>query len=174
MGFVIALVAIAINVAFAMYAGGIAEQKGYKKENWIAVCIIFGIFGYTLIAALPDLELRATLENIEKKLAKDKNDDYLPRSSSSSSSSNRNSSSSSNRNSSSSSNSNSSSSSNRNSSSNSNSSSSSNSNRNSSNSNCTIKSLSEMTPLADYWTCKYCGLENPKEARYCQHCGGYR
>ena len=150
MGFVIALVAIAINVAFAMYAGGIAEQKGYKKENWIAVCIIFGIFGYTLIAALPDLELRATLENIEKKLAKDKNDDYLPRSSSSSSSSNRNSSS------------------------NSNSSSSSNSNRNSSNSNCTIKSLSEMTPLADYWTCKYCGLENPKEARYCQHCGGYR
>ena len=162
MGFVIALVAIAINVAFAMYAGGIAEQKGYKKENWIAVCIIFGIFGYTLIAALPDLELRATLENIEKKLAKDKNDDYLPRSSSSSSSS--------------SSNRNSSSNSNRNSSSNSNSSSSSNSNRNSnsSNSNCTIKSLSEMTPLADYWTCKYCGLENPKEARYCQHCGGYR
>ncbi len=23
-------------------------------------------------------------------------------------------------------------------------------------------------------TCKYCGLENPKEARYCQHCGEYR
>ena len=142
MGFVIALVAIAINVAFAMYAGGIAEQKGYKKENWIAVCIIFGIFGYTLIAALPDLELRAALENIEKKLAKDKNDNYLPRSSSSNSNSSSNSSS--------------------------------NRNGNSSNSNCTIKSLSEMTPLADYWTCKYCGLENPKEARYCQHCGGYR
>ncbi len=128
MGFVIALVAIAINVAFAMYAGGIAEQKGYSKGNWIAVCIIFGIIGYILIAALPDLELRAALENIEKKLAKDKNDNYLPRSSSS----------------------------------------------NSSNSNCTIKSLSEMTPLADYWTCKHCGLENPKEARYCQHCGEYR
>ena len=124
--FLIALVAIAINVAFAMYAGGIAEQKGYSKGNWIAVCIIFGIIGYILIAALPDLELRAALENIEKKLAKDKNDNYLPRSSSSS------------------------------------------------NSNCTIKSLSEMTPLADYWTCKYCGLENPKEARYCQHCGEYR
>ena len=70
--FLIALVAIAINVAFAMYAGGIAEQKGYSKGNWIAVCIIFGIIGYILIAALPDLELRATLENIEKKLAKDK------------------------------------------------------------------------------------------------------
>lgn len=132
MGFVIALVAIAINVAFAMYAGGIAEQKGYSKGNWIAVCIIFGIIGYILIAALPDLELRAALENIEKKLAKDKNDNYLPRNSSSS------------------------------------------------NSNSTMKSLSEMTPLAplsdsmDYWTCKYCGLDNPKEARYCQHCGGYR
>ena len=124
--FLIVLVAIAIDIAFAMYAGGIAEQKGYSKGNWIAVCIIFGIFGYILIAALPDLELRAALENIEKKLAKDKNDNYLPRSSSSS------------------------------------------------NSNCTIKSLSEITPLADYWTCKYCGLENPKEARYCQHCGEYR
>lgn len=90
MGFVVALVAIAINVAFAMYAGGIAEQKGYSKGNWIAVCIIFGIIGYILIAALPDLELRATLENIEKKLAKDKNDNYLPRSSSSSSSSSSN------------------------------------------------------------------------------------
>lgn len=124
--FLIVLVAIAIDIAFAMYAGGIAEQKGYSKGNWIAVCIIFGIFGYILIAALPDLELRATLENIEKKLAKDKNDNYLPRSSSSN------------------------------------------------NSNSTIKSLSKMTPLADYWTCKYCGLDNPKEARYCQHCGGYR
>jgi len=130
--FLIVLVAIAINVAFAMYAGGIAEQKGYSKGNWIAVCIIFGIIGYILIAALPDLELRATLENIEKKLAKDKNDDYLPRNSSNS------------------------------------------------NSNSTMKSLSEMKPLAplldsmDYWTCKHCGLENPKEARYCQHCGEYR
>ena len=138
--FLIVLVAIAINVAFAMYAGGIAEQKGYSKGNWIAVCIIFGIIGYILIAALPDLELRATLENIEKKLVKDKNDNYLPRSSSSDS----------------------------------------NRNSNSSNSNSTIKSLSKMTPLAplsdsmDYWTCKYCGLDNPKEARYCQHCGGYR
>lgn len=126
--FLIVLVAIAINVAFAMYAGGIAEQKGYSKGNWIAVCIIFGIVGYTLIAALPDLELRATLENIEKKLAKNKNDNYLPRNSSNSNS----------------------------------------------NSNSTMKSLSEMTPLADYWTCKYCGLDNPKEARYCQDCGGYR
>ena len=126
--FLIVLVAIAINVAFAMYAGGIAEQKGYSKGNWIAVCIIFGIVGYTLIAALPDLELRATLENIEKKLAKDKNDNYLPRNSSNSNS----------------------------------------------NSNSTMKSLSEMTPLADCWTCKYCGLDNPKEARYCQDCGGYR
>lgn len=130
--FLIALVAIAIDIAFAMYAGGIAEQKGYSKGNWIAVCIIFGIFGYTLIAALPDLELRAALENIEKKLAKDKNDNYLPRSS------------------------------------------------NSSSSNCTVKSLSEMKPLAplsdsmDYWTCKYCGLENTKETRRCKRCGEYR
>lgn len=126
--FLIVLVAIAINVAFAMYAGGIAEQKGYSKGNWIAVCIIFGIVGYILIAALPDLELRATLENIEKKLAKDKNDNCLPRS----------------------------------------------------NSNSTMRVLSEMRPLVplsdseDYWTCKYCGLENTKETRRCKRCGEYR
>lgn len=136
--FLVAVVVIIIDVAFALYAGNIAEQKGYSRGNWIAICLIFGVIGYILIAALPDLELRATLKNIEKKLVKDKNDNYLPRSSSS------------------------------------------DSNRNSSNSNCTVKSLSEMKPLAplsdsvDYWTCKYCGLDNPKEARYCQHCGGYR
>ena len=138
--FLVAVVVIIIDVAFALYAGNIAEQKGYSRGNWIAICLIFGVIGYILIAALPDLVLRATLENIEKKLAKDKNDNYLPRSSSSDS----------------------------------------NRNSNSSNSNSTIKSLSKMTPLAplsdsmDYWTCKYCGLENPKEARYCQHCGEYR
>lgn len=70
MGFVIALVAIAINVAFAMYAGGIAEQKGYSKGNWIAVCIIFGIIGYILIAALPDLELRAIIGKYREKTCK--------------------------------------------------------------------------------------------------------
>lgn len=141
--FLVAVVVIIIDVAFALYAGNIAEQKGYSRGNWIAICLIFGVIGYILIAALPDLELRATLENIEKKLAKDKNDNYLPRSSS-----NRNSDS--------------------------------NRNSNSSNSNCTVKSLSEMKPLAplsdsmDYWTCKYCGLENTKEARRCKRCGEYR
>ena len=126
--FLIALVAIAIDIAFAMYAGGIAEQKGYSKGNWIAVCIIFGIFGYILIAALPDLELRATLKNIEGKIAKDENDNCLPRS----------------------------------------------------NSNSTMRVLSEMRPLVplsdseDYWTCKYCGLENTKETRRCKRCGEYR
>ena len=88
------------------------------------------VFGFFIAEKYVKIEENAW--QIEKKLAKDKNDNYLPRSSSS------------------------------------------NRNSNSSNSNCTIKSLSEMTPLADYWTCKYCGLENPKEARYCQHCGGYR
>lgn len=81
--FLVAVVVIIIDVAFALYAGNIAEQKGYSRGNWIAICLIFGVIGYILIAALPDLELRATLKNIEKKLAKDKNDNYLPRSSSS-------------------------------------------------------------------------------------------
>lgn len=126
--FLVAVVVIIIDVAFALYAGNIAEQKGYSRGNWIAICLIFGVIGYILIAALPDLELRATLKNIEGKLAKDENDNCLPRSNSSS----------------------------------------------------TMRVLSEMRPLAplsdsmDYWTCKYCGLDNPKEARYCQHCGGYR
>lgn len=85
MGFWVSLVvvvAILIDVVFALYAGDIAEQKGYSKGNWIAICLIFGVIGYILIAALPDLELRATLKNIEGKLAKDESDNCLPRSNS--------------------------------------------------------------------------------------------
>lgn len=126
--FLVAVVVIIIDVAFALYAGNIAEQKGYSRGNWIAICLVFGVIGYILIAALPDLELRATLKNIEGKLAKDENDNCLPRS----------------------------------------------------NSNSTMRVLSEMRPLVplsdseDYWTCKYCGLENTKEARRCKRCGEYR
>lgn len=60
--FLVAVVVIIIDVAFALYAGNIAEQKGYSRGNWIAICLIFGVIGYILIAALPDLELRATLK----------------------------------------------------------------------------------------------------------------
>lgn len=72
--FILALVALLIAIAFALYAGGIAEDKGYSKGAWIAICLIFGVIGYILVAALPDLAMRATLKNIEEKLAKYGND----------------------------------------------------------------------------------------------------
>lgn len=63
------LIVLAINFAFAVYAGGVAEEKGYIKGNWIAACFFFGIVGYILLAALPDREARAMLKRIEIKLS---------------------------------------------------------------------------------------------------------
>lgn len=60
--FAAALIVLVIDIAFAVYAGGIAEKKGYSKGNWIAVCLFFGVIGYILVAALPDLELRTLME----------------------------------------------------------------------------------------------------------------
>ena len=135
--FLIALVAIAIDIAFALYAGEIAEDKGYSKGNWIAVCLFFGIIGYILIAALPDLVLRAQLERLST-LPVSEGADRAGRLSEASAE------------------------------------------QPSVPNAWNAPPMDKMTPLAplshsmDDWTCKYCGLENPKEARYCQHCGGYR
>ena len=63
------LIVLAINFAFAVYAGGVAEEKGYIKGNWIAACFFFGIVGYILLAALPDRDARAMLKRIEIKLS---------------------------------------------------------------------------------------------------------
>lgn len=60
--FAAALIVLVIDIAFAVYAGGIAEEKGYSKGNWIAVCLFFGVIGYILVAALPDLKMRTLLE----------------------------------------------------------------------------------------------------------------
>ena len=56
------LVALVIDIAFAAYAGGIAEEKGYSKGNWTAICLFFGAIGYIMVAALPDFKLHALLE----------------------------------------------------------------------------------------------------------------
>lgn len=63
------LIVLAINFAFAVYAGGVAEEKGYSNVKWGVVCFFFGIVGYSLLAALPDLEARAMLKRIEMKLS---------------------------------------------------------------------------------------------------------
>lgn len=68
--FLLLMVALVIDIAFAVYAGAIAEEKGYSKGNWIAVCFFFGIIGYILVAALPDMEARATLSSIHAMLSK--------------------------------------------------------------------------------------------------------
>lgn len=66
---VVVLTVQVINAAFAVYAGGVAEEKGYSNVKWGVVCFFFGIVGYSLLAALPDLETRAMLKRIEMKLS---------------------------------------------------------------------------------------------------------
>lgn len=60
--FFLSVMVVVLVIVFAVYAGEIAGEKGYSKGNWIAVCLIFGVIGYILVAALPDLKLRALME----------------------------------------------------------------------------------------------------------------
>lgn len=60
--FFLAVIVLVLMIVFAVYAGSLAEEKGYSKGNWIAICLFFGVIGYIMVAALPDLKLRALME----------------------------------------------------------------------------------------------------------------
>lgn len=61
MGLTIIIVVIVIQfiLAFAFY--GIAVDKGYNSGLYFVVCLLFGIAGWLLVAAKPDLNARNQL-----------------------------------------------------------------------------------------------------------------
>ncbi len=59
------VVHIIISIAF----GGIAAEKGHSTSyGW--ACFFLGVVGYCWVAALPDLEMRQTLAEINSKLSR--------------------------------------------------------------------------------------------------------
>lgn len=57
---------MALNWFFAKQASNCADEKGYPRWKWFHLCFWLGVIPYILVAALPDLRLRA----IEKENAK--------------------------------------------------------------------------------------------------------
>ena len=68
--YIIVLVGVLIlNGFLASNASDIAADKGYPKRKWFHMCFWLGIFGYLLVIAMPDLNLRNTLEQTNKLLS---------------------------------------------------------------------------------------------------------
>ena len=62
------LIALVIHIALCVFCGRLAEEKGYSSTTYCLLCIFFGVIGFCIVAALPDLEMRKTLSSIEHKL----------------------------------------------------------------------------------------------------------
>ena len=66
---VLIVIGILIDYFLAVQAAKIAEEKGYEPKGCKWVCFFFGIIGYILVAAMPDLKTREVLEKISAQLA---------------------------------------------------------------------------------------------------------
>lgn len=64
MGYVlIVVVALVISFYLAKQASALAVEKGCDcPTKWFWICFLFGLAGYILVAAMPDLRLRALLK----------------------------------------------------------------------------------------------------------------
>ena len=59
----ITIVALIIQVALSTKFAECADDKGYSKNAYFALCLLLGFPGYCLVAALPDLNLRYQIAN---------------------------------------------------------------------------------------------------------------
>ena len=66
----IGLIALVVHIFMCVQFGGIAAEKGYDSTTYTLLCVFFGVIGYCLVVALPDKEVRNSLESIESNLRK--------------------------------------------------------------------------------------------------------
>ena len=66
----VAVIAFAINLCFCLAFANAAATKGYSYSTYFALCFFFGMIGYILVAALPDLTVASeeTIKSLEYKL----------------------------------------------------------------------------------------------------------
>jgi len=62
--FIIALIALSINLLFAALMNSIAVNKGYENSHAFALVFFFGVFGMLYVIALPDMKAREQMEDI--------------------------------------------------------------------------------------------------------------
>ena len=68
MAFIIILIALVFHIYFCTAFASYANAKGHDSSICGWMCFFFGIVGYLMVAALPDLEMQQTLSSIERKL----------------------------------------------------------------------------------------------------------
>lgn len=62
--FIIALIAISINILFAALMNSVAVNKGYEDSRAFTLVFFFGVFGMLYVIALPDMKAREQMEDI--------------------------------------------------------------------------------------------------------------
>ena len=62
--FLIALIALSINLLFAALMNSVAVNKGYENSHAFALVFFFGVFGMLYVIALPDMKAREQMEDI--------------------------------------------------------------------------------------------------------------
>ena len=62
--FLIALIALSINLLFAALMNAVAVSKGHENSHAFALVFFFGVFGMLYVIALPDMKAREQMEDI--------------------------------------------------------------------------------------------------------------
>lgn len=73
--FVLAILALVIFLWLANVFAEIAEDKGYDGSRYFWLSLLFTVYGYLAVVALPDLETREIQRSILKSLQDNKADD---------------------------------------------------------------------------------------------------
>ena len=69
--YIIALiVGIVLHLYASSVAAGIANDKGYEEGKWFHICFWFSVFGFIIVAAMPDLKARELQNETNKLLTK--------------------------------------------------------------------------------------------------------
>ena len=67
---IVLAVAIVLHLYIVHVATEIAADKGYTERKWFHICFWFGILGFMLVAAMPDLRARELQAETNKLLTK--------------------------------------------------------------------------------------------------------
>ena len=60
------IIALVIQACIAREFSSIAEEKGYNATSYFWLCFLFGVIGYCMVAALPDLTLHDKIDHLSK------------------------------------------------------------------------------------------------------------
>ena len=60
------LIGIVVHIVFAFLFRNAARMKGHTERRYFWLCLVFGLPGWILVAALPDLSIAQNRENCKR------------------------------------------------------------------------------------------------------------